>query len=66
MQCLLDESDRLDVCARAPNGEDAAIMATKSGFTDLASKLSRLAYLELRRQSTYSLLADDLPGLLAQ
>ena len=40
VQCLLDEARGLDVCARAPNGEDAAIMATKSGFSDLASKVS--------------------------
>ena len=43
-------------------GEDAAIMATKNGFKDLASKLTRLTYLKLRRDQMVEALQTDLDG----
>jgi ankyrin repeat protein len=41
----------VDVCARLPSGEDAAILAANNGFQDLASKLTRLMFIKLRTES---------------
>ena len=37
-----------------------AIMAAKSGFQDLSSKLARLTYLKQRRDTLQGMLGNDL------
>ena len=48
--------------ATLSNGEDAAILATKNGFRDLASKITRRMYLDTRKNA---LLGDILFGGVA-
>lgn len=47
---LLCANPELDVFQEDGKGEDAAIMAAKNGFKDLASRISRTMYVQMRRQ----------------
>jgi ankyrin repeat protein len=57
-----DASLHVDVRARLPSGEDAAILAANNGFQDLASKLTRLTYIALRAENLRARLAEPEGG----
>ena len=46
---LCSSSLSVGVFAKLPSGEDAAILATSNGFKDLASKITRHQYLQMRQ-----------------
>lgn len=48
--CALDVRGRL-ACLCLPSGEDAATLAANNGFHDLASKLTRHAFIALRARN---------------
>lgn len=59
---LLDRALGVDAAAALPNGEDAAIMAGANGFKDLASKITRRVYVDLRRGRLAAVAPPGVPA----